>query len=38
MFTVFAVVVSALISSLTMTLIVWLLLPGEVFDLIIGKK
>ena len=38
MFTVFAVVVSALMASLIMTLIVWLLLPGEVFDLIIRKK
>ena len=38
MFTVFAVVVSALVVSLILTLIVWLLLPREVFDLIIGKK
>ena len=38
MFMVFAVVVSALIASLLTMLIVWLLLPGEVFDLIIGKK
>nr|DAT58190.1 MAG TPA: hypothetical protein [Caudoviricetes sp.] len=38
MFTVFAVVVSALIASLITTLIVWLLLPREIFNMIIGKK